>query len=314
MLKENLFQELNERLDIAIVSLSACSGCQVSILDQKEILARVLSDIKYATTIMDARELPNVDCCLVEGAVRTDEDIEKLREAREKSEVLVSLGSCASYGGIQALGNLQRSEDMLKVIEGDSGPYTDTPKVIPRLESLDRYVTVDYYIPGCPPSESVLQHALPLVLAGKEIEMTTQHRLPVCASCGRRIEHRKIESFENLSIPEEDVCLLSQGYICLGSVTRGGCSAQCPSMNIACSGCRGPTDRVLTQPTHNVLRDFISRVSHFSGRSEEDVLKEIEAIPWRFFPFTFASEAMKRKPYSMIIELQAPIKKEEVLK
>ncbi len=301
-------------MDIAIVSLSACSGCQVSILDQKDILSRILADIKYATTIMDVRELPNVNCCLVEGAVRTDEDLAKLREAREKSEVLVSLGSCATYGGIQALGNLQRTEDMLNTIVGDSDPYSDTPRVIPRLESLDRFIAVDYYIPGCPPSESVLQQALPLVLAGKEIEMTTEHRLPVCASCGRRIEHRKIENFENLSIPDGEICLLSQGYICLGSVTRGGCSAQCPTMNIACSGCRGPTDRVLTQPTHNVLRDFVSRVSHFSGRSESDVLKEIQAIPWRFFPFTFASEAMKRKPYSMIVELQAPIKKKEVMK
>ncbi|MFW9918602.1 MAG: hypothetical protein ACFFED_03315 [Candidatus Thorarchaeota archaeon] len=314
MLEENLLQELSERLDIAIVSLSACSGCQVSILDQKEILSRMLSDIKYATTIMDARELPNVDCCLVEGAVRTDEDLAKLRDAREKSKILVALGSCASYGGIQALGNLQRTDDLLKVVTGDSGTYSDTPTVIPRLESLDRFVTIDYYIPGCPPSESVLQHALPLVLAGKEIEMTTEHRLPVCASCGRRIEHRHIESFENLTIPDEDICLLSQGYICLGSVTRGGCSAQCPSMNIACSGCRGPTDRVLIQPTHNVLRDFVSRVSHFSGRSEADVLKEIQAIPWRFFPFTFASQAMKRKPYSKIVELQAPIMKKEVMK
>ncbi|MDF1539575.1 MAG: hypothetical protein P1Q69_11810, partial [Candidatus Thorarchaeota archaeon] len=61
-----------------------------------------------------------------------------------------------------------------------------------------------------------------------------------------------------------------------------------------------------------VVRDFVSRVSHFSGRSEEEVLKEIEAIPWRFFPFTFASEAMKRKPYSQVVQLQAPLRKEDV--
>lgn len=301
-------------MDIAIVSLSACSGCQVAILDQKQLLSRLLTDIRYATMILDVREVPEVDCCLVEGAVRTEEDLAKLREARHKSSVLVALGSCATYGGVQALGNLKRTEEFLDIITGDAGNYVETPKVIPRLESLDRFVKVDYYIPGCPPSESVLQHSLPLVLAGKEIEMTTEHRLPVCASCGRRIEHRKIEHLDSLDVPDKEICLLSQGYICLGSVTRGGCDAQCPNMNIACSGCRGPTDRVLTQPTHNVLRDFVSRVSHFSGRKEDDILNEIQAIPWRFFPFTFASEAMKRKPYSKIVELQAPITREEALK
>ncbi len=302
-------------MDIAIVSLSACSGCQVAIIDQKELLGRMLGDIKYATTIMDVRELPKVDCCLIEGAVRTNEDLVKLREAREKAEIVVALGSCASYGGIQALANLKRTDELLEAVTSNAETsYSETPTLIPRLEALDKFATIDYYIPGCPPSESVLQHALPLVLSGKEIEVTEKHRQPVCSECGRKIEHRHIEHFERLSVPDPDICLLSQGYICLGSVTRGGCDAQCPGTNIPCSGCRGPTDRVLTQPTHNVLRDFVSRVSHFSGRTEDEVLKEIQAVPWRFFPFTFASEAMKRKPYSKIVELQAPIKKEEVLK
>ncbi|MHA1907628.1 MAG: NADH-quinone oxidoreductase subunit B family protein [Candidatus Thorarchaeota archaeon] len=300
-------------MDIAIVSLSACSGCQVSILDQKDILGRMLGSIKYATTILDVRELPKVDCCLVEGAVRTEDDLEKLKEAREKSELLVAIGSCSTYGGIQALGNLSTSEEILQTVSGEKeNPFTEAPPLIPRLESIDKFVEVDYYIPGCPPSESVLQQALPLVLSGKEIQMTDKHRLPVCAECGRKIEHRELSHLESITIPDKELCLLSQGYVCLGSVTRGGCSAQCPDTNMPCSGCRGPTDRVLTLPTHTVIRDFVSRVSHFSGRSEEDVMKEISAIPWRFFPFTFASESMKRKPYSPVVELQAPLQREDV--
>lgn len=300
-------------MDIGIVSLSACSGCQVAILDQKEILARMLSSIKFATTILDVRELPKVDCSLVEGAVRTEEDLEKLRDARDKSDLLVAIGSCSTYGGIQALGNLTASSVLLEKVSGTSeNPFFDSTPLIPRLESIDKFVEVDYYIPGCPPSESVLQQALPLVLSGKEIQMTDKHRLPVCSECGRTIEHRALKNLESISIPDKELCLLSQGYICLGSVTRGGCSSQCPNTNMPCSGCRGPTDRVLTLPTHTVVRDFVSRVSHFSGRPEEDVLKEIEGIPWRFFPFTFASEAMKRKPYSQVVQLQAPLRREDM--
>ncbi len=300
-------------MDIGIVSLSACSGCQVAILDQKEILARMLSSIKFATTILDVRELPEVDCCLVEGAVRTEEDIEKLKDARNKSTLLVAIGSCSTYGGIQALGNLNTSTKLLQKVSGTAeNPFTEAPPLLPRLVSIDSFVEVDYYIPGCPPSESVLLQALPLVLSGKEIQMTDKHRLPVCSECGRTIEHRALTNLESSAIPDMEICLLSQGYICLGSVTRGGCSAQCPDTNMPCSGCRGPTDRVLMLPTHTVVRDFVSRVSHFSGRSTEDVLKDIEAIPWRFFPFTFASEAMKRKPYSQVVQLQAPLRKEDI--
>ncbi|MDF1540582.1 MAG: F420-nonreducing hydrogenase, partial [Candidatus Thorarchaeota archaeon] len=240
-------------MDIGIVSLSSCSGCQVAILDQKEILARMLTSIKFATTILDVRELPKVDCCLVEGAVRTEEDLEKLKDAREKSDLLVAIGSCSTYGGIQALGNLDTPVEFLQKVSGTAeNPFTDSPPLLPRLASIDRFVEVDYYIPGCPPSESVLLQALPLVLSGKEIQMTDKHRLPVCSECVRKIEHRELTTLESVTIPDKEVCLLSQGYICLGSVTRGGCGAQCPDTNMPCSGCRGPTDRVLTMPTHTV--------------------------------------------------------------
>ena len=300
-------------VDIGIVSLSACSGCQVALLDHKEILAKILPEIRYATTILDERELPKLDYCLVEGAVRTKEDLEKLKEARSKSKILVGLGSCASYGGIQALGNLHTAAKVIEVVSQQSdNPFTEAPDLIPRVEAIDKFVEVDFYVPGCPPSESVLNHALPYVLSGKEPELTKEHRHPVCAECGRKIEHREFEGFKGITTPDPEICLLSQGYICLGSVTRSGCSAQCPDTNIPCSGCRGPTDSVLTKPTHTVLRDFVRRVSHFSGRPEEEVLEEIKALPWRFFPFTFASEAMKRKPYSKIVELQAPVRKEEM--
>ena len=314
MSEKAILQELRGfELKIGIVSLSSCSGCQVALLDQKELINKVIADIKYATTLFDERELPELDCCLVEGAVRTKADLEKLKEARENSKTLVSLGSCAVYGGVQALGNLYNADELIQIVaQQEDNPFTDAPGLTGRVHAVDNYVEVDYYLPGCPPQESVLQAALPIILSGKEHEVTKEHRLPVCSECERTIEHQQLDHFVGISTPDPDICMLSQGYICLGSVTRGGCAAQCPSHNVPCSGCRGPTDRVLTKPTHTVLRDFVKRVAHFSGRKESDVEAEIKAIPWRFFPFTFASQAMKSKPHSKIIELQAPIRKEEV--
>ncbi|MGY5854202.1 MAG: F420-nonreducing hydrogenase, partial [Candidatus Thorarchaeota archaeon] len=135
-------------MDIGIVSLSACSGCQVAILDQKDLLLRIIGDIRFATTVFDQHELPKVDVCLVEGAVRTEEDIIKLKEAREKATHLVALGSCATYGGIQALGNLHTKKQVMEIVaQGEDNPFTETPALHKRVESLDRFVEVDYYIP-----------------------------------------------------------------------------------------------------------------------------------------------------------------------
>jgi F420-non-reducing hydrogenase small subunit len=271
----------------------------------------MLTDMEYATTIFDNRELPKVDCVLIEGAVRTEEDLQRLKEAREKAELLVAMGTCASYGGIQGLGNLYPTDEILSIVsKQEENPFFDAPALENRVNALDMFVDVDYFIPGCPPSETVLNMALPIVLSGKKHEMTKEHRLPVCAECDRNIEHQTHDKFEGITTAKREVCLLSQGYICLGSVTRSGCSAQCPTTNSPCSGCRGPTDAVLLKPTHTIFRDFVARVVHFSGRNEEDVVRELRSIPWRFFPFTFASEALKRKPYSKILELQAPLWKE----
>ena len=116
-------------MQIGIVSLSACSGCQIALLDQTGLLVPVLTDIKYATTICDTRELPEMDLCLVEGAIRNEKDIEKLREARQKAKTLVSLGSCAVFGGIQALRNLFHSTKIIEVVTQQEGvnPFSESP-------------------------------------------------------------------------------------------------------------------------------------------------------------------------------------------
>lgn len=296
-------------MKIGIVSLTGCSGCQISLLDQKELLGQILADIKYATTLFDEKVLPQMDVCLVEGAIRNQSDLDRLHEAREKSEILVSLGSCAVYGGIQALGNIFQSKKIIEIVskKPEGNPFNESPPLTTRVQSVDDIVEVDYYVPGCPPSDKVLEKALSMLFLGNSAEESKTHRLPVCATCDRTIKHQKIAQLHNISIPDPEICLLSQGYICLGSVTRGGCESQCPNNNVPCSGCRGPTDRVLLKPTHTVIRDFIKRVTHFSGLTEEKVKKKLMAIPWQFYPFTFASQTLKKKPHSEILELQASL-------
>ena len=296
-------------MEIGIVSLSGCSGCQMALVDHKELFSKILNEIKFATTLFDQKELPKLDFCLVEGAVRTTEDLEKLVEARKKAKVLVSIGSCSVYGGIQSLGNLFQSEEILSIVSNDAteNPFTETPQLNARVQPLDHHVNVDFFIPGCPPSASVLEESFKQIFLGEKTVDERKHRLPICAECGRKIEHYDLADFEKISVPDPEICLLSQGYICLGSVTRSGCGAQCPTFNTPCSGCRGPTDSVLTKPTHYVLRDFVKRVAHFTGKSEKEVKEKIIAIPWRFYPFTFASQALRNKPHSKILELQAPL-------
>ncbi|MFX0066470.1 MAG: F420-nonreducing hydrogenase [Candidatus Hermodarchaeota archaeon] len=299
-------------MQVGIVSLSSCSGCQMALLDQKEVFT-LLGEIKFATTLFDEREIPDMDYCLVEGAVRNSGDVKKLQEVRKKAKILISLGSCAVFGGLQALGNLFPAQKIIETVveHSEENPFSEAPALTSRVSPLDEFVAVDYFIPGCPPSTSVLENAISLLFLGQEQQEDKNHRLPVCADCERKIEHQKLNHFEGITIANPNTCLLSQGYMCLGSVTRGGCGAQCPDHNIPCSGCRGPTDRVLVKPTHTILRDFVKRVAHFTGRLESDIEKEIKAIPWRFYPFTFASQSLRNKPHSKILELQAPLTEEE---
>jgi coenzyme F420-reducing hydrogenase gamma subunit len=210
------------RPTLAVWKFASCDGCQLTLLDCEDELLALAEAVKIAhfTEMSSAVVDGPYDVSLVEGSVTTPEDVERIARVREQSRFLVTIGACATAGGIQGLRNFAAD-----------GSYSSTvyahPEYLSTLATstpVAAHVTVDYELHGCPVDRRQLLEVLLAFLA---------HRRPVvaghsvCQECKLRAT----------------VCLLVRdGAPCLGPVTRAGCGALCPSVGRPCFGCFGPSD------------------------------------------------------------------------
>ena len=287
---------------ICTVSLTCCAGCLSSLVNIGEILFDILKEVEviYWPTFVDLKEIQHVDLAIVEGGIRTEEDEEIIREVRAKADTLLALGICATHGGVTSLGNVFSLKKALE--EEYPGVYkraTSLPKLKDMMYPIDNFVDVDIYIPGCPPMPTPIQKTLQSWLKGEKPERNTG---VVCLECNRKIVavqpgHLK-KVYEEADNPE--ICLLSQGFICLGSLTRDGCGAPCPRVGFTCFGCRGSPDS-LTYKSRD-LYDFLIRVtSRRTGIGTEEVKKELYQNPFVFHAFIFSKKAERFKSMERII-------------
>ncbi len=169
-----------DKVRVATIWLSGCSGCHMSFLDQDEALLELANQIQLVySPIMDAKAFPeNVDVTLIEGAVANEDQQELLKDARTKSKILISLGDCAVTGNVTALRNA-RSDSADAVLTrafketADLQPQvpTDVPPLLPRVLALHEVVKVDFYIPGCPPPAGLINYVLSQLLRGLPVGM-----------------------------------------------------------------------------------------------------------------------------------------------
>ncbi|WP_456327519.1 NADH-quinone oxidoreductase subunit B family protein [Archaeoglobus sp.] len=276
-------------MKVGIVKLASCSGCQVALLDTYEKFLEIADSIVYAPLVKDTRELPSCDVILVEGAVRTEHELRMLKDAREKAKILVAFGSCSALGGISGLGSMFKPEKLIADVYGRELDY----KLLDFAYPIDRFVNVDYYLPGCPPTPELIAKFIDGLVSGN-IEPIDY---PVCAECGRIVVHTKIETIKKTELPDPKICLLSQGYVCLGSVTRGGCKAVCTKAGVPCKGCRGPTNKVMRLPCKDYLTEIHDRMKRIAGFDLE--FEDLASI----YAFTFSSDIMMNKPVSRIKEV-----------
>jgi len=244
-----------ERVKVAMVSLSTCAGCSAVFLDQ-EVFDDVLemADIVYCPMLIDQDRILEADVALIDGAVRLKEDEEKLEEAREKSRFVVAWGTCASFGGIPAHANRYELEDLIQetygqtsdayayYLSGMGGVEQTTYQeegvaLLRKAYELDDFVRVDYYVPGCPPVPGLL-----LQFLGELTGQSFKGAKPiVCAECGRRPTKAAVTSLEAFPREEQEgTCFHSLGVLCTGFLTKGGCGAVCTRNGLPCWGCRGP--------------------------------------------------------------------------
>jgi len=243
---------------------NACAGCEMSILNTGENLVDLLSELEfihmpflvdhkyYGKTGEDSQlEIPEADVAIVSGGVRTQQQKEILQQIRQKCKTLVALGTCAINGGIPALANMWKREEILNSIYASSLP-TEVPAWLDRVYAIDEVAKVDIYIPGCPPHPQNITEAINALLKG---ELWSLPERSVCDSCPTRREKKASSGttkrfFENLTFsPEEPMdtmrCVMEQGFICLGPVTRAGCrgdtdAPRCIRARVGCRGCFGP--------------------------------------------------------------------------
>jgi NAD-reducing hydrogenase small subunit len=165
-----------EKTRVATVWLSGCSGCHMSFLDQDELLVDLAKKIKLVySPIVDIKVFPeNVDVTLIEGAVANEEQLAFLKEVREKTNVLISLGDCAVTGNVPALRNVFKNSDtavleMAFIDTSEVNPRVPTgvPKLLKKVRPLHEIVKVDYYLPGCPPPASMITYVLTELLSGR---------------------------------------------------------------------------------------------------------------------------------------------------
>ncbi|MDA8413937.1 MAG: hypothetical protein M0023_09140 [Desulfobacteraceae bacterium] len=210
-----------KRLRIAIAGLTACSGCQLTLLNCEAELPQLLEKVEFHFFPMACS--PAIlqgayDAALVEGCLSMPHEHELLLALRDTCRYLIAVGTCAAWGGVAALKNGEDRELLRQQVYGESRVAGETSAPRP----LHAVVKVDAVICGCPPEKGELLTLIAGLLRGA---LPTPISYPVCTECRMR----------------ENLCLLTErSMLCLGPLTLGGCNARCPSLGVPCEGCRGP--------------------------------------------------------------------------
>lgn len=206
---------------VAVYKFSSCDGCQLSILNLEDELLDLAGAVEIAYFLeATSRVLPGpYDVALVEGSVTTPHEAERIQEIRREAGFLVALGTCATAGGIQALRNFTRLEDLAWAVY-------DHPEYLHALETstpLSDHIKVDLELWGCPVNKFQVVEVITALLQKRRPNLPTHS---VCLDCKRN---------GNVCVP------VANGIACLGPVTRTGCGALCPANGRGCYGCFGPS-------------------------------------------------------------------------
>ena len=207
---------------LAVWKFASCDGCQLTLLDCEDELLAVAEQLELAYFLEASRAtVPGpYDLSLVEGSITTAADVERIKEVRRQSKFLVTIGACASAGGIQALRNFGDVEELLRIVYA-------TPSFLSTLDTstpISDHVKVDFELRGCPIDRHQLLEVIGAYLAGRTPVIPSHS---VCVECKQK----------------GNICtMVAHGTICLGPVTHAGCGALCPTFNRGCYGCFGPAE------------------------------------------------------------------------
>lgn len=208
------------RPTLAVWKFASCDGCQLTLLDCEDELLTLTESVQIAHFLEATTEVQPgpYDVSLVEGSITTPSDAQRIQKIREQSTVLVTIGACATAGGIQALRNFGDVEQFKSAVYA-SPQYIDT---LATSTPISAHVKVDFELRGCPIDKRQLLELISAFLVGRRPDIPDAS---VCNECKRR----------GLTC-----VMVAHNTPCLGPVTHAGCGALCPSVNRGCYGCFGP--------------------------------------------------------------------------
>lgn len=236
---------------IAIFDFTGCEGCELQLANKEETLLPFLEVVDVVSwREVSSEHRDDYDIALMDGAISRPDEIARLERIRRTAAVLVALGSCACFGGVN------RHKNACDLDAANREVYGDHAKETLPVQPVHNHVKVDLEIPGCPVSKA-------------EVERIVQHLIwnipfrfpvyPVCFECKQRFS----------------ICTFEQGQLCLGPITRAGCTAPCPASGLGCWGCRGPAQEPAFEDFLHITsergferRDVLERL-HFFGGFEE---------------------------------------------
>ncbi|WP_455376895.1 NADH-quinone oxidoreductase subunit B family protein [Petrachloros mirabilis] len=264
------------RPTLGVFKFASCDGCQLSVLNlEEELLALGKAlDIAYFPEASSRMEGGPYDIGLVEGSITAAEDIPRILEIRRQVKFLITIGACATAGGIQALRNWA-SIDGFKALVYPSPQYVES---LSTSTPISAHVAVDFELWGCPIDKGQLLRIITDLLGN------IRPRLPadsVCLECKRR----------------GNTCVLvTKAVPCLGPVTRTGCGAICPAMGRDCYGCFGPVEGPTPPVNHPPnTRSLAQRFHDDLGLAPIEITRRFRGITGAAEPFKQEADAWDRR-------------------
>lgn len=252
-----------EKLKVAVWKFASCDGCQLSLLDCEDELLTVVNavEIAYFPEATSTIVKGPYDLSLVEGSVTTDHDAKRIQQIRKQSKMLITIGACATSGGIQALRNFKDVREFTHYVYARPEYITTLDKSTP----ISQHVFVDFELQGCPINKYQLIEVINATLNGRKPNIPAYS---VCVECKQR----------------QNVCVMvAHGTPCLGPITRAGCGALCPAYHRGCFGCFGPMET----PNTAALADEWKQ----QAVSDQDIVRAFRTFNAAAEPFRKASES-----------------------
>lgn len=219
------------RPKIAVFDFTCCEGCELQILNceaEMPELVAALDIVEFREAMTERND--RYDIAFIDGACSTESEITRLKDIRQRSQMVIPIGACACLGGVNCLKNAYSMTELLKSDYGANAKYFNTIPARP----VSAVIPVDFFIPGCPIVSKEFIRIVQELLEGRT---PYQPNDPVCAEC-------KVAA---------NICVFEKGFTCLGPVTRGGCEATCVTGGAVCWGCRGLIDEPNINAENSIL-------------------------------------------------------------